>query len=140
MSYPVVFYQDYGFIPFLCGKLFKMKSSSLTKKERILKRADFINLNLHGKRYYTKNFIVIIKPNRGDITRLGLTVSKRVGNSVIRNRMKRLIREFFRLHKHAIPKGYDVMVVALRESHTLNVAKVQEELASLLIKNGNLFS
>jgi len=117
-----------------------MRSSSLTKKERILKRAEFIDINLHGKRFRTENFIIIARPNGGDSTRLGLTVGKRGGNSAKRNRVKRLIREFFRHHKHAMPKGYDVVIVPLHEIQTPSLSKVREELGSVLVKHGEFFS
>ena len=113
---------------------------SFKKEERILKRAEFINLNINGARYYAKNFVVILKQNRSDITRLGITVSKRFGNSVKRNRVKRLIREFFRLNKQQIPKGYDIMIIALKESNNFNFLKVKEELGELLLKDDGPFS
>ncbi len=116
-----------------------MRSFTFQKEERIIKRADFINLNLHGKRYFSKNFVLILKKNKGDITRLGITVSKRVGGSVKRNRIKRAIREFFRHNKKQIPKGYDIMVSALKEGDNYPFLKVQEELVCLL-KHDDLFS
>lgn len=117
-----------------------MGSFSFSEEVRIVKRAEFINLDLHGTRYYTRNFVVILGQNRRDITRLGITVSKRVGNSVERNRIKRSIREFFRLSKQKIPKGYDIVIIALRQSHKLNFLKVQEELGDLLLRNDAVFS
>jgi ribonuclease P protein component len=117
-----------------------MRSSSLTKKERILKRAEFIDINLHGKRFRTENFTIVAQPNGGDVTRLGITVSKRVGNSAKRNRVKRLIREFFRLHKHEMPKGYDVVIIPLHEIEAPSLSKIREELGSTLVKNGEFFS
>lgn len=117
-----------------------MGSLSFREEERIVKRAEIINLNLHGTRYYTENFVVILKQNRRDITRLGITASKRVGNSVKRNRIKRSIREFFRLSKQQIPKGYDIMIIALKESDKCSFLKVHEELGDLLLRNDALFS
>ena len=117
-----------------------MRLFSFTKEERILKRTDFNNLKIRGKKHHTKNFTIIIKPNGRDTTRLGITVSKRIGKSVTRNRIKRLIREFFRLHKHKIPKGYDVLIVATKKNDTLNLASVEEQVGDLLVKNGNLIS
>ena len=108
---------------------------SFKREERILKKKEFISLKLHGRRYYTNNFVVIIRENRGNITRLGITVSKRIGNSVKRNRIKRLIREFFRLNKQKIPKGYDLIITALKGNNTFDFFKVQEELGDLLLKN-----
>jgi len=119
---------------------FAMGSFSFRKEERIFRRAELIDLNIHGRRYYTKNFLVILKQNRRDITRLGITASKRVGNAVKRNRTKRLIREFFRLNKQQIPKGYDISIIALRVTDALNICKVQEELGDLLLRDDNPFS
>jgi ribonuclease P protein component len=114
--------------------------SSLSKKERLLKRADFVDIHVHGRRIRTENFTIIAKANGLDITRLGLTVSKRIGNSVKRNRVKRLIRESFRLHKQAIPKGYDVVIITLHEIEAPSFSKVNEELGNALVKHGELFS
>jgi ribonuclease P protein component len=119
---------------------FAMGSFSFRKEERIFRRAELLDLNIHGRRYYTKNFLVILNQNRRDITRLGITASKRVGNAVKRNRTKRLIREFFRLNKQQIPKGYDISIIALRVNDALNICKVQEELGDLLLKNDTPFS
>ncbi len=117
-----------------------MRSFSLTKRERILKRADFTDINLHGKRFRTENFTIVAQPNGRDVTRLGVTVSKRVGNSAKRNRVKRLIREFFRLHKHEMPKGYDVVIVPMHEIEAPSLSKIYEELGNALIKNGEFLS
>jgi ribonuclease P protein component len=117
-----------------------MKSSSLTKKERILKRTDFIDIKLRGKRLHTANFTIIARPNSGDITRLGITVSKRVGNSAKRNLVKRLVREFFRLHKHEMPRGYDILIIPVREIEMPCFSRVREELRNALEQNGEFFS
>jgi ribonuclease P protein component len=117
-----------------------MKSFSLTKKERVLKRADFIDIRLRGHRLRTENFTIITQPNGGDITRLGIAASKRVGNAVKRNRVKRLMREFFRLHKHLMPTGYDVVIIPLHEIEAPSFSKVCDELSNALIKNDTFIS
>lgn len=119
---------------------FEMGLFSLKPEERISKSLDFIALKLHGKRHYTKHFSVIIKENERGDARLGIAVSKRIGNAVRRNRIKRLAREFFRLNKHRIPKGYDVMIIALKNCDKLTFVDTQEELGDLLLKNHDVFS
>jgi len=110
------------------------------KQERIVRRRDFIDLNLHGERYLTKHFLVVLRKNGGDITRLGINVSKRVGGSVERNRIKRMVREFFRLNKHGLPKGYDILIVALQQGDEVSFTSVNEELGDLLLKDADLSS
>ncbi len=97
-----------------------------------MKRSDFVNLNRSGKRLETKHFVVLLKPNQVGITRLGVTVSKKVGNSVIRNRVKRIVREFFRLNKHLLPQGHDMVIIARPGAARLDFWKVKEELGEVL--------
>jgi ribonuclease P protein component len=106
--------------------------SPLTKKERLLNRKDFVNLNRAERRYPTEHFTVIFKGNGLDIARLGITVSKRVGKAVKRNRIKRLLREFFRLNKKIFPKGFDVFV-ANKGSEDLIYRKIKEELSEIIL-------
>lgn len=105
-----------------------MGSFSFLKKERLLNRKDFVNLNRLGKRYYTAHFDIIFRKNGLGITRLGITVSKKIGNSVKRNGIKRYIREFFRCHKSHFPQGYDIVIAAKKGAADLDFWNVAEEL------------
>lgn len=64
---------------------------------------------------------VIAKPNGLSHNRLGLSVPRRVGNAVRRNRVKRLLREAYRLNRHGWPTGYD-LVIAVRPHPTMELA------------------
>lgn len=109
-----------------------MGSFLFFKDERILKRKDFVNLNRSGRRYQTKHFTIFLKENGLGITRLGVTVSKKRGTAVQRNRVKRLIREFFRLHKELLPQGHDLVIAARKDASYLDLWKVKEELGVVL--------
>jgi ribonuclease P protein component len=105
-----------------------MRAFSFPKGERLLNRGDFVNANREGKRYHTANFAIALRKNRPGVSRLGITASKKTGNAVTRNRIKRLIREFYRLHKPDLPKGCDIVIAAKKGGGDLNLRKVREEL------------
>jgi ribonuclease P protein component len=105
-----------------------MGSYTFPKKVRLLNRTDFVNLNRFGRRYHTRHFTIIAKRNGLGITRLGVTVSRKTGNAVTRNRVKRILREFFRLNRTQFPHGYDVVIAAKKDAGTLDFWKVREEL------------
>ena len=105
-----------------------MRAFSFPKRERVLNRSDFVNANREGKRYHTANFAIALRKNRPGVSRLGITASKKTGNAVTRNRIKRLIREFYRLHKPYLPQGCDIVIAAKKGAGDLDFWKVREEL------------
>jgi len=109
-----------------------MKRQSFGKGERILKRKDFAAVHEQGRRLFSENFIVLLSPNPSGIRRLGLTVSKKVGIAVRRNRIKRLLREFFRQNKDRLPPGQDMVIIARRDTSSRTYDEVRRELEDLL--------
>ena len=114
-----------------------MNKFSFTKRERLLNRGDFVNLNRLGKRQNTTHFTVIYRRNDLGINRLGITASKRIGNSVKINRVKRLIREFFRLDKKHFPQGYDMVIIPYKGADGLIFSTLQEELGNIRLDSAN---
>jgi len=103
------------------------------KADRLRKRSEFLSVSRGaGTRLATKNFLIFLKPNQVGRTRLGVTVTKKVGSAVTRNRIKRQVREFFRLHKPLLPQGRDIVVIAHRGAAELNQPQVREELKVLI--------
>jgi len=91
---------------------------SFPKSNRILKRKDFLRLSKKGQKIHNKLFILVYccnKDERKNSSRLGVTVSKKVGRACKRNRIKRLIREYFRVNKYAIKKACDINIIAKKE-------------------------
>lgn len=111
---------------------------TFSSDSRILKSSLFQEVRKRGRRFFTKSFIIYTLPNGISKNRLGITASARVGNSVKRNRVKRLLREFFRLNTKHISTGsaVDVAVYVKRNINidSLNLGSVESELEKILIK------
>ena len=79
--------------------------------ERLRKNEDFQSVYKSGKSFANKYFVIYVSKNQLDINRLGVSVSKKIGNSVVRHRMKRLVKETFRLHEDMFNSGLDIVVI-----------------------------
>lgn len=77
----------------------------------IKKNSDFQIVYKNGKSYANKLLIMYVYRTENPDTRIGISVSKKVGNSVVRHHVTRLVREIFRLHKDKIDTGLDIVVV-----------------------------
>ena len=86
------------------------------KHNRLLRRHEFLRLSREGRRVHTKLFMAAYAPGRTLRTRIGITVTRKVGSAAKRNRIKRQVREFFRIHRKRFPDGLDINVVAKKES------------------------
>jgi ribonuclease P protein component len=103
--------------------------------QKIRKNIEFLNVYRHGKSYANKYLVMYVLSNKFDENRFGITVSKKVGNSVVRHRITRLIRECIRLQESNILTEYDIVIVARKaakdkkyqdiESAFLNLCKRQ---------------
>ena len=100
----------------------------LTKAERLRKRREFLAIQRTGRRYYCRLFIVIWASGQNPWPRLGVTVSRKVGKAVKRNRAKRLIREAFRRNKAILPPATDIVIVASPAMVDASFDEVQAEL------------
>jgi len=109
-----------------------MSASTFSKNERVLNRKDFVNLNRSGQKRRSEHMTVFIARNGLDRSRLGITVSRKVGGAVVRNRFKRLVREVFRLQKGFFPAGCDIVVSARKSTDDLDFTKVRKELIELV--------
>lgn len=108
---------------------------SFGKHERVRKRKDYARVYQKGGRLYSQNFLVLLLPNAQGVRRLGITAGKRIGNSVKRNRIKRLLREFFRLHKDSFPAGSDIVITVRRDVSASSFRDISLELENLLKKS-----
>ena len=85
---------------------------SFPKSLRLRKRREYLIVQRSYYRFVTKHFIVYARPNRSGTTKLGITVSRKVGRAHVRNRVKRWVREAFRLNFDRLPTGMLLVFVA----------------------------
>lgn len=80
---------------------------------RLRQRADYVAVQSSGTKVHGRHLLAIARKRTDSELggRLGLTVTRKVGNAVVRNRIKRLVREWLRLHGW-VPKGWDMVLVA----------------------------
>lgn len=92
---------------------------SFPKNERLLKRPEFQTVLENGKKIVNNYLILVGAPSSSKgISRMGIIASKKVGNAVARNKVKRRIRESFRLIKHQYI-GWDIVVIARRSANSV---------------------
>jgi ribonuclease P protein component len=105
---------------------------------RLKRRPQFCDCYDRGRRFFSKSFTLFVseREDTGSSWRLGLTVSRKIGKSVRRNRMRRLLREFFRLHQHDFILRADIVVVPKRGIcvDSMDFAQVSAELGPLMQK------
>ena len=116
---------------------------TFSKNERLHTNKDFKIVFRKGKLYYAPSLHMYLykrvqtnaNPN---ITRLGIVVSRKLDTAVKRNKLKRRIREIFRLSKYRLKKGYDIIFVAKNNSTKLNYNQLKETIFDHFTK-ANLF-
>ena len=99
--------------------------------ESLKKNSDFKTVYKSSISYANKYLIMYIKENNQNLNRLGISVSKKVGNSVIRHRLTRLIRESYRLHEKVFNSGLDIVVVVRNSAKDCNYFQIESAILHL---------
>ncbi len=102
----------------------------------IKKNVQFKSIYKRGKCIVNKLLVIYIIKNRLPINKLGIVVNKKVGNAVVRNRVRRLIKENYRLKENQISKGYDIIFVSRVRAKDATYNEVDKAMKHLLKKAG----
>ena len=108
--------------------LYAERTAKMLYSESLKKRKDFQIVYKKGKSVANKNLVMYKMKNHIEGNRLGISVSKKVGNSVVRHRVTRLIRESYRLNEEKFEKGYDYVVIARAATKGMNYFDMERSL------------
>jgi len=105
----------------------------MKKDYRIKKSKDFQDVFQNGQSTANRQFVVYVlkKKDQGHF-RIGLSVSKKLGNAVVRNRIKRLIRQFFLEHKELVEQEVDYVIIARKPVVGMDYSEVKSSLQHVL--------
>jgi len=107
-------------------------TETLSPQERIRKKKDFLLLYIKGKRYRGKYFNLIYLSNNLGFSRMATVVSRKVGNSVKRNKIKRYMRDLFRRNKERLKDHVDMVIIPKKDILDLPWTSLQKEYLSAI--------
>jgi ribonuclease P protein component len=109
----------------------------MPKAARLRRRREFLRVQQRGTRLHAGDVVVIALPAGGRVPRIGITVSSKIGNAVVRNRVKRWVREAFRATRAEWPP-VDLVVIARSTAPAAGLEGVRRGLAAALARLGNV--
>ena len=99
--------------------------------DSLKKNADFQKVYRNGKSYANRFLVMYVMKNGSEYNRIGISVSKKVGNSVVRHRVTRLIREGYRLQEDMFNSGLDIVVIARGTARDADFYEIKSALVHL---------
>lgn len=107
-------------------------NESFPKSIRLRKRAEFLSVQETGVKVSSGSFFGLYLIRSGQkLTRLGITTSKKMGNAVERNHVRRLVREAFRRNSMDVPRGIDLVIIAKKRAAGLYSREIYDDLSKL---------
>lgn len=106
------------------------------KEDRLRKNPEFRLVYRKGKSFSNALLVLYVFKNNKNLNRVGISVSKKVGKSVIRSRVKRLVSESYRLNKEGLKQGHDLVFVARSASKEKSYKEIEKSVKDLLRKSG----
>ena len=99
-----------------------------------MRRGEFDAVYRAGKRYSTSHFTVFVRANELGVSRFGFSIKKALGGAVVRNRLRRRVREMVRCHRQEIPAGWDIVIHPKSSVGKAPFVTLEEDLVRVLKK------
>ncbi len=110
----------------------------MNSEERVRKNSHFRYIYNRGKSLSNASLVMYSIKNNKPVNRIGISVSKKIGKSVVRNRVKRLIKESYRNNKDRFKKGYDIVYIARIGTSKLKYNDIEKSIFNLAKRGGIL--
>ena len=107
--------------------------------EHLTKRAEYLEVYDQGNKWVGKTFILYVVRDEGTGRKLGIAVTRKVGNAVVRNRLKRYLREIYRHHRPQMGTGFRLVLVARPYAAQASFAQCEQAVARLF-EQGDVLS
>lgn len=104
----------------------------MEKKYRLKKNMEFKKVYNVGKNHWNRNFVLYVKKNNLDETRVGFTVTKKHGNAVVRNKIRRQMKEAYRLNFNNVKNGYDLVFIPKRNITNINYKEIEGSMIHIM--------
>jgi len=104
----------------------------MKKEHRLRSNEDFKKVYRNGKNYWNRNIVLYVMENELDYSRIGFSVSKKIGNSVVRNKVKRRMREICRLNFLNIEDGYDIIFIPKKNVVDIEYKELESAMLHIL--------
>jgi len=108
----------------------------MVNSEALQKNYQFRTVYNRGKSVANKAIVLFVLKNGGQTNRFGVSVSKKIGNAVVRNRIRRRLKESYRLMEARLPVGFDIVALARVPVTEISFAELDSGLTRLLQKQG----
>lgn len=104
----------------------------MDKIYRLKKNIEFREVYDHGRNYWNRNLVLYIKKNGLKKTRVGYTITKKIGNAVIRNKIRRRMKEIYRLNFYDIKEGYDLIFICKKNTVNLSYKELEKSMIHIM--------
>lgn len=104
----------------------------MNKVYSLRKNEDFKKIYKSGKNYWNRNLILYVRKNDLDYNRVGYSITKKVGNSVVRNKIRRRMKEIYRLNLLNIKEGYDFIFIPKKNVTDISYQELESAMLHII--------